>query len=122
MAMFWGWKQRKLYTYIMLQADNENAWEFSECRATHRPSGIDIWMSNGFWFVDIYDWRVSGKSDQNIGFSLVQKWKIHRKLKKIKQKFQRMAEAEKRGGFESKVDYYMAEMVGGTLSGEKNKK
>ena len=115
--LLWGWKQRGLYKYIMACADNPDAWEFTISRAVHRPSKVGIWMGNGFWFVDIYDGSFSGTGDQKIGFSLVQKWKIHRKLKKIKQKLERAAEVAKRDGYETKVDYWLGKMIGGTWGG-----
>ncbi|MNT69320.1 hypothetical protein D3C72_2076290 [compost metagenome] len=53
----------------------------------------------------------------------MQKWRIYRKLKKMKQKIEKQKRAEEykqlARGFDSKEDMYLAKMVEGTLTGEK---
>lgn len=118
----WGRKTASLYKYIMLQADNERAWEFSEYKATH-ISRVQIWIANGFPFVDVYDYNTTGK--QCVGFSLMQKWRIHRKLKKLKQKIEKADKLNSLkktlNGFDSKEEMYLAKMVEGTLTGGRAK-
>ncbi|MNK71143.1 hypothetical protein D3C87_905850 [compost metagenome] len=122
MALFWGWKQRGLYKYIMLEAGNEKVWHERSMYTTCHVSGVEIWTGNGFWFVDIYESHLS-PSKQQVGFSLMQKWRIYRKLKKMKQKIEKQKRAEEykqlARGFDSKEDMYLAKMVEGTLTGEK---
>lgn len=116
----WGWKQRDLYRLIMSEADNENGWEFGDMYASHKKSDIALWIG-GWWFqTDIYDWRRNGK--QSVGFSLMQRWKIHRKLKKLGQKLIKAKALAARGGFETKAGFYLAEMVAANLTGESRKK
>ena len=116
MAWYWGGKTKGLYEYIMLQADNEGAWELALYTLRHKPSRVEVWVDGFVFFeVDIYDDFVS-PGRQHVGFSLVQKWKIHRKLNKLRQKIRNRRTLD---GFDSKADKYMAKMVGGVLEGNK---
>lgn len=119
MALFWGRKTHDLYKYIMLQAGSKEVWSFTENRALH-VSGVRVWMGSGWPFVDIYD-PDKLPSKQSVGFSIVQKWRIHRKLKKLHQKIlkeERQRELKSRlGNFDSKEEMYLAKMVAGALTG-----
>lgn len=111
----WGWKQRELYKYVMLQAGEEHLWKADMYTMRH-VSGVNIWTGNGFLFIDVYDPDRSGK--MNVEFSMIQKWRIHRKLKKLKQKLRKRREL---GNYDSIEEKYLARMVEGTLTGKEAK-
>lgn len=114
----WGWKQRGLCKYIMLQAGEEHLWETSLYTVRH-VSGVEIWIGNGFWFTDIYDPNKRGGSDVKVGFSMIQKWRIHRKLRKLQQRIRKKRELG--DTYDTAAEKYLAHMVEGTLTGTKAK-
>src|SRR5574338_546566 len=93
----WGWKQRGLVKYILLCADNPSAWDFSIYRARH-VSGVCVWLGNGFLSASLED---AGGTDYNFSLSLMQRWKIYRKLNKIRQKLKKQEDKQKWAGFDS---------------------
>lgn len=113
----WGWKQRGLVKYLMVCADNESAWEFSLYRAKH-VSGVYVWLGNGFLGCSIEDNR---GEDYKFSLSLMQRWRIHRKLKKIQQKLKKKEDKRKWAGFDSEEEMVLARLVQGTLTNEKAK-
>lgn len=123
MAWYWGGKTKGLYKYIMLQGDDEKLWSFPDDYKARHISGVQIWTANNWPFIDIYDYETTGK--QGVGFSIVQKWNIHRKLKKLKQRIEKRERQEQMRvyarGYDSKEEMYLAKMVAGTLTGGKVK-
>lgn len=111
----WGWKQRELVRYILLCADSPSAWRFSTYRAVHISSGTGVWLGNGFPFVSLENRH---GDDYKISLSLMQRWRIYRKLKKIQQKIKKQEEKRKWEGFDSEEEMVMARMVAGVLGGK----
>lgn len=104
----WGREAKDLVKYIMEQPDD--MWEFEDHAARHRPSRLRIWIQNNFFHLEIWDSETT--SWNSAGMSLVQKWKIHRKLNKLRQK---MIKRQRTGGHSSMAEKYLAKMVEGTL-------
>lgn len=100
---------RELYEYIMLQADEQRVWRTDNLRASH-VSGISFWMGCNAFEFDMQDQR---GNDIKGMFLLMQKWKIRRKLLKLRQRMER----EKKIDGLTPAQAYLAKMVEGTLTG-----
>jgi hypothetical protein len=104
---------RDLYKYILLQADESKVWtRLDSMRATH-VSGVSFWIGDNFLDFALQD---DNCEDVKGVFSLMQKWKIRRKLLKLRQRMER----ERKYKGMSLPQAYLAKMVEGTLTGEKS--
>lgn len=68
-------------------------------------------------FLDVGIWDGMRGGHQDVGFSMAQKWKIYRKLNKLRRRLER--EEKKKKGDEA-VQRYLDKMVTYTLTGERN--
>lgn len=113
MAWYWGEKTKRLALFISAQANDIHAWGFTECRARHLKSRTEFWISGRFWGFDV----MSEFGELDAGFSLMQKWKLHRKLNKLKQKLEKQQKANKTS-VEDQILEKMVVSVWGTPEGK----
>lgn len=103
-----------LAQFILNQIEeNPDGWGFAQCTAHHMASNVQVWTANTWLQCGI--WERMERHD--VGFTMIQKWKIHRKLNKLKQRLEREAEAKK----VPMAQEVLERMVTATLTGEKPK-
>ena len=107
---------KRLFESVMQELEDDDKWKFtdSHCYAMHK-SGVTIyWWKRSFFNVDMYD-----GGTMQVGFTVQQKWKIHRKLKKMAQRMAKRAEKSEFGTYGNKANIVAAQILQHNLTGTK---
>lgn len=113
--------KKGLVAYIAQQAGNIDSWERWRDFLIHKPSRIGILTERRLWWVNVTlavfpsdRYYFDDNKKLEVGFTMIQKWKVHRKLNKLRQqmrKRQRDAAAQEA----------LEKMIAGVWGGENTK-
>jgi hypothetical protein len=49
----------KLAETLLEKLEHSEDWTIGEYTAKHNPSGLELWIANGFWFVNVRNTRIN---------------------------------------------------------------
>ena len=109
---------KRLFESLMVELEDLNKWTMSEdFHYAYHNSGVILW----WWKQDAFNIDVYQRSDGklHVGFTVQQKWKIHRRLKKIKQRIVARAAKSEFGMYGSAANVVAAQILQHNLTGVK---